>query len=85
MAENENRSAVSNHPRVLHGQTVFAGTRVPLDVMLAYRQGGHSIRDFLLDFPSVEPWQAQAVWALADGEITQLIRKGDPHRRDRPG
>lgn len=85
MGEQEKRSPVSKRPDVLAGETVFAGTRVPLDVMLAYRRDGCSIDEFLLDFPSVEPWQARAVWEMADGEITRLITQGDSACGNGPG
>jgi uncharacterized protein (DUF433 family) len=38
---------------VLGGTPVFAGTRVPIQTLLDYLEGGESIDDFLDGFPSV--------------------------------
>ena len=35
------------------GTPVFAGTRVPIQTLLDYLEGGESIDDFLAGFPSV--------------------------------
>lgn len=67
---------LSNDPRILRGQTVFAGTRVPLDVLEAYRRKGHDLEDFLEDYPTVERWQAEAAWQMSDEELQQHIRRG---------
>ncbi len=40
-------------PDVLSGTPVFAGTRVPVQTLIDYLEGGESIDDFLLGFPSV--------------------------------
>ena len=37
----------------LGGTPVFAGTRVPVQALLDYLEGGDSLDDFLMDFPSV--------------------------------
>lgn len=70
------KAVVSNDPNVLQGQTVFAGTRVPLDTLLAYRKDGYPLEEFLLDFPTVEPWQARAAWEMDEEEITRMIQQG---------
>lgn len=72
----ETLAVVSNNADVLQGQTVFTGTRVPLDTMLAYRRKGRSLEEYLLDFPTVERWQAETAWQLAEEEITQMIQQG---------
>jgi uncharacterized protein (DUF433 family) len=41
-------------PDVLGGTPVFAGTRVPVQTLLDYLEGGESIDDFLEGFPSVK-------------------------------
>lgn len=66
----------SRNPDVLQGQTVFTGTRVPLDTLLAYRQRGRSLEEYLLDFPTVERWQAEAVWQMPEQQITRMIEQG---------
>jgi len=40
---------------------VFAGTRVPVQSLLDYLAGGHSLEEFLDDFPTVRSEQAVAL------------------------
>jgi hypothetical protein len=40
-------------PDVMSGTAVFPGTRVPLQTLLDYLEGGESIDDFLAGFPAV--------------------------------
>ncbi len=40
-------------PDVLSGTPVFTGTRVPVQTLIEYLEGGESIDDFLAGFPSV--------------------------------
>lgn len=40
------------------GTPIFAGTRVPIKNLFDYLAGGHSLDDFLDDFPSVSREQA---------------------------
>lgn len=47
---------------ILGGTPVFRGTRVPVQTLIDYLQGGHSLEEFLDDFPTVE--RAQAINAL---------------------
>ena len=49
-------------PEILGGTPVFVGTRVPLQALIDYIEGGHPLSDFLDDFPTVS--HAQAVAAL---------------------
>ena len=44
---------------ILGGIPVFAGTRVPAKALLDYFQKGHSLDEFLEDFPTVTRKQAQ--------------------------
>ena len=44
---------VSRSPDVLGGTPVFAGTRVPIQTLIDYLEGGESIDDFLEGFPTV--------------------------------
>ena len=52
-------------PKVMGGTSVFAGTRVPVQTLLDYLEGGERIDDFLADFPTVSQEQAIAFLALA--------------------
>lgn len=47
------------------GTPVFKGTRVPVKTLIDYLEGGDSMDDFLLDFPSVTKDQAVNVLELA--------------------
>lgn len=46
-------SVISRSPDVMGGTPVFSGTRVPIQTLLDYLEGGESIDDFLAGFPSV--------------------------------
>jgi uncharacterized protein (DUF433 family) len=58
----------------LGGTPVFAGTRVPVQALLDYLEGGDSLDDFLMDFPSVTREHAIAVLEAAK---SQACRKAD--------
>jgi len=40
-------------PAILGGMAVFRGTRVPFKNLLDYLEGGHTLDEFLQQFPSV--------------------------------
>lgn len=44
---------ISSSPDVMGGTPVFAGTRVPVQTLIDYLEGGESIDDFLEGFPTV--------------------------------
>ena len=46
-------TVVTSSPDVMGGTPVFAGTRVPIENLIDYLEGGESIEDFLDGFPSV--------------------------------
>ena len=43
----------SSDPEILGGTPVFTGTRVPVQNLLDYLEGGDSIGEFLKGFPTV--------------------------------
>jgi uncharacterized protein (DUF433 family) len=47
------KSTVSSSPDVMGGTPVFSGTRVPVETLIEYLEGGESIDEFLEGFPSV--------------------------------
>jgi uncharacterized protein (DUF433 family) len=55
------RTVVHSDPHILSGTPVFVGTRVPVQNLLDYLEGGHSLDEFLDDFPTVTRDQAIAV------------------------
>jgi uncharacterized protein (DUF433 family) len=52
---------ISCDPEVMSGTPVFAGTRVPVQTLLDYIEGGDSIDVFLDGFPTVKREQVIAV------------------------
>ena len=56
---------ITRSPDRLSGAAVFAGTRVPVQTLIDYLEGGDSLDDFLEDFPSVTREHAVAVLELA--------------------
>ncbi len=55
------KGIVHSDPEIMSGTPVFVGTRVPLQNLIDYLEGGESIEDFLDGFPSVTRTQAIAV------------------------
>jgi uncharacterized protein (DUF433 family) len=47
--------------KILSGTPVFAGTRVPVQTLFDYLEGGYSLQEFLDDFPTVQRDQAVGV------------------------
>ena len=44
---------VHTDPDILGGKPVFVGTRVPFQALVDYLEGGHTLAQFLADFPTV--------------------------------
>ena len=51
-------NVVTRSAEVMSGAAVFAGTRVPAQSLLDYLAGGHTLEEFLEDFPTVKRTQA---------------------------
>jgi uncharacterized protein (DUF433 family) len=51
---------VTSSPDVLSGTPVFAGTRVPVQALIDYLEGGETIDEFLTGFPTVTREQVVA-------------------------
>ncbi|MBS3648418.1 DUF433 domain-containing protein [Pseudaminobacter sp. 19-2017] len=66
---------VSVDPEVMSGAVVFKGTRVPVSTLFEYLKSGDSLAEFLLDFPTVDRLQAEAVIRLAAADIERLAGK----------
>jgi uncharacterized protein (DUF433 family) len=52
-------------PDILGGTPVFVGTRVPVQSLFDYLEGGETLDEFLRQFPSVRREQAIATLDLA--------------------
>ena len=73
----ELRRVISRDPEIHSGDLVFSGTRVPVDTLVDYLKGGHSIDEFLKDFPTVERRQVEIYLDLSPEGLDQL-RLHDP-------
>ena len=40
-------------PEIMHGTPVFKGTRVPVQILFDYLEGGETLGSFLTGFPTV--------------------------------
>jgi uncharacterized protein (DUF433 family) len=61
--------AIARDPEIMHGVPVSRGTRVPVQTLFDYLEGGETIEEFLRGFPTVSrdlPLQAL-------GEAKQLL------------
>ncbi len=56
-------------PDVLGGTPVFAGTRVPIQTLIDYLEGGETIDDFLEGFPTVSREQIVAFLEEAKDKV----------------
>jgi len=45
--------AITRDPAIMHGVPVFRGTRVPVQTLFEYLEGGDTLEDFLEGFPTV--------------------------------
>jgi len=62
----ERRSVIVSDPEILAGTPVFRGTRVPVDSLIDYLEGGDTLDEFLDNFPSVT--REAAVAALEEAK-----------------
>ncbi|NWG53151.1 MAG: DUF433 domain-containing protein [Hydrogenophilaceae bacterium] len=60
-------------PDILDGEPVFAGTRVPVKALTDYLEGGDTIDDFLIDFPSVSRGQVVAFLEAARTRLCDAL------------
>ena len=77
IADSTKQDIVHSDPEIQGGAPVFVGTRVPVKNFFDYLEGGHSLAEFLDDFPTVTKAQAQAALELAH---ESLIAHAHPAR-----
>ena len=65
---------VHTDPGILAGTPVFHGTRVPVQSLFDYLEGGETLDEFLDQFPSVSKRQVLAVLDLACDYVLDLAR-----------
>ena len=56
---------VHSDPEILSGTPVFVGTRVPVQSLFDYLEGGETLNEFLRQFPSVKRDLAVAALEVA--------------------
>ena len=71
---------VQRDPEIHSGDLVFAGTRVPVESLVGYLKGGHSIEEFLQDYPTVERWQLESFLELSSQGLDHM-RAQNPSTR----
>ena len=57
---------VSIDPEIMSGTPVFKGSRVPIQNLFDYIEGGDDLAEFLDDFPSVSKEAAVAVLEMGN-------------------
>jgi len=63
---------VTSSPDILSGTPVFVGTRVPIQTLIDYLEGGETIDDFLAGFPTVKREQ---IVAFLEEAAARMIAK----------
>ena len=66
-------NVIIRDPEILGGTPVFRGTRVPFKNLLDYLEGGHTLDEFLEEFPSVT--RQAAVAALEHAKELVIAQK----------
>jgi len=61
---------ISIDPDVMSGAPVFVGTRVQVQTLFDYIEGGEDLDEFLDDFPTVSKKSALAVLEMAKKTLT---------------
>jgi len=73
MRNNRNmEQAITRDPDVMHGTPVFRGTRVPVQTLFEYLEGGDTLENFLEGFPTVS--RELAIQALEEAKHLLLAR-----------
>jgi uncharacterized protein (DUF433 family) len=68
-------SVVKIDPEIMSGAPCFAGTRVPIQNLIDYLEGGDSIDDFLEGFPTVSREQVVAFLEEAKDRVLAAVEK----------
>lgn len=66
------QSVIKIDPEIMSGAPCFSGTRVPIQNLMDYIEGGDSIDEFLDDFPSVS--REQVISFLKEAKESVLAR-----------
>jgi uncharacterized protein (DUF433 family) len=73
LSDNEDvTQAITRDPETMHGVPVFRGTRVPVQTLFEYLEGGDTLEDFLEGLPTVS--RALVLAALEEAKQLLLAR-----------
>ncbi len=64
---------VSRHPEVMNDSLVFAGTRVPVEILIQHLAAGDTLDEFLENFQTVARGQALEYLEITPEAIDALI------------
>lgn len=67
-------AVIHTNPKILSGTPVFVGTRVPVQSLFDYLEGGDTLDEFLRQFPSVKRDQAIAALEQARDSVLTSAR-----------
>jgi uncharacterized protein (DUF433 family) len=70
MSNEELHGIIQSDPEIMGGTPVFVGTRVPLQNLIDYLEGGESVEDFLEAFPTV--LRDQVIAVIEAGKLKML-------------
>ncbi len=65
-----NYGAINIDPETMGGTPVFTGTRVPIQTLFDYIEGGDDLNEFLDDYPSISREAAILVLEMAKKSLT---------------
>lgn len=65
-------SVIVKNPKILGGMAIFRGTRVPIQNLFDYLEGGETLEEFLEGFPTVS--REAALAALEEAKHLLLAR-----------
>jgi uncharacterized protein (DUF433 family) len=65
-----NYGPINIDPETMGGTPVFTGTRVPIQTLFDYIEGGDDLNDFLEDYPTVAKEAAIQVLGMARKSLT---------------
>jgi uncharacterized protein (DUF433 family) len=68
------QEVIACNSKVMGGAPVFSGTRVPVQTLLDYLEGGESIDDFLAGFPTVSREQVIAFLEQAKDRLVESVK-----------
>jgi uncharacterized protein (DUF433 family) len=63
---------IVSDPEIMSGTPCFQGTRVPFKNLIDYLEGGHSLGEFLRQFPTVS--REHAIQALEEAKDSLLAK-----------